>query len=343
MSSAEQILRLLQATNQDGADPCWLITVVTGNASSAAADLLSSGNYVVAFPDTSILYHGVRTSWNDPLTQETASALSATFKVTNDHYAMSLARKSEWRFMFRFIALRNDFGKHRDEKKDASLSDLQCFLGMIREKISPEASTILDQANKRYERYNALLDYVFARRIFKEGRTNVQMDAIVLKAIVSFENRENKNNPNWSFQKGGLVRVNDDFFLLHEYLASAYSEQFKNLSERWGGFVIEEKDKAALELLQEPEKTEKKLNLLRPVFQPFWSFFVALCHALQEGENQLSPIDAFWFGLIDEVIGHTDLPLTRHISEFKPDPALRPEPSQSELPPPEASAPTSAN
>jgi hypothetical protein len=59
---------------------------------------------------------------------------------------------------------------------------------------------------------------------------------LVLKSIISFENKANKNNPNWSFEKGGLGRINDDFFLLREYLASAYSEQFKRLCDRWGGF-----------------------------------------------------------------------------------------------------------
>lgn len=326
MASSEQILRLLQSSNQDGAEPCWLITVVTGNASSAAADLLSSGNYVIAMPDTSILYHGVRVSPNDPITQEVASALSESFKQANDRYAMSLARKSEWRFMFRFVTLRNDFAKHREAKQNPALTDLQCFLSMIREKLSGHASEILEQAEKRYERYDALLTYVFGKTIFKQGRTEAQVDALILKSIISFEHKENKNNSNWSFANGGLGRLYDDYFLLREYLASAYSEQFKRLCDRWGGFVLEESEKAKLEALNESEKMEKKVELLRPLFQPIWSFFVALCHELQKGENELSPVDAFWLGLIDEVIGAPDLPLVRFISEFKPDdpPATEP-------------------
>jgi len=288
-------------------------------------------------PDTSILYHGVRVSPNDPITQEVAFALSESFKQANDRYAMSLARKSEWRFMFRFVTLRNDFAKHREEKKNPALTDLQCFLGMIREKLSAHASEILDQAEKRYQRYDAVLTYVFARTIFKEGRTEAQMDALILKSIISFEHKENKNNPNWSFAKAGLGRINDDYFLLREYLASAYSEQFKRLCDRWGGFVLEESEKAKLEALNESEKMEKKVELLRPLFQPIWSFFVALCHELQKGENELSPLDAFWLGLIDEVIGSPDLPLVRYMSEFKPDdppPAQPPAPLPADNQPP---------
>ena len=95
VASAESILRLLQSTDQDGASACRLITVVTGHAASAAADLLSSGDYAIAHPESTILYHGVRTSLNDPLTMEIASVITESLKISNDRYAMTLARKSE--------------------------------------------------------------------------------------------------------------------------------------------------------------------------------------------------------------------------------------------------------
>jgi len=56
---AEVIRRLITAPNQDGAH-CRLITVVTGLAASAAADLLALGDYAIAYPHAHILYHGSR-------------------------------------------------------------------------------------------------------------------------------------------------------------------------------------------------------------------------------------------------------------------------------------------
>jgi hypothetical protein len=41
------------------------------------------------------------------------------------------------------------------------------------------------------------------------------------------------------------------------------------------------------------------MDVFRDYFLPFSSFFVALCHALQQSENKLTAIDAFWLGLID--------------------------------------------
>src|SRR5262245_46284729 len=66
--SAEVLLRLLRARNQDNADSCRLITVVTSLAASAAADFLSSGDYALAYPGSTVLYHGTRTPLDVPLT-----------------------------------------------------------------------------------------------------------------------------------------------------------------------------------------------------------------------------------------------------------------------------------
>jgi len=323
---AEGMLRLLQSTNQDGASACRLITVSTGRAASAAADLLSSGDYAISYPDCNILYHGVRTSLNNPVTVELASLLSESLKLSNDRYAMTLARKSEVRFMFRYFALQSDFAGYRTKMNDATITDLNCFLGMVKEKVSSGAEKIVNQSLKRYERYNALLDHVF-KIAMKSGKKNIftpdgsvpVMESAMLRAIIQFELKNNKDDETWTFRDRGLVRVNDDFFLLQEYFNSAFSEQFRQLCERWSKFVLTPAEIAELEQTPEPERTEKKLQKLRPHFQPAWSFLVALCHALQEGENELSALDAFWFGLIDEVLGQTALPLRRYFAEYQED------------------------
>ena len=42
---------------------------------------------------------------------------------------------------------------------------------------------------------------------------------------------------------------------------------------------------------------------------------MALCHVLQTSDYYLSALDAFWLGLIDEVIGVRDLPTLRLFDE----------------------------
>ena len=142
----------------------------------------------------------------------------------------------------------------------------------------------------------------------------------MLRAIIQFELKNNKSDPAWNFRGRGLGRVNDDFYLLQEYLASAFSDQFKQICDRWGKLILSPAELGELDQMPEDQRVEKKLEKLRPHFQPAWSFLVALCHALQEGENELSALDAFWLGLIDEVLGNANLPITRYFAEYQTDP-----------------------
>lgn len=98
----EAILRLLKSKDQDLAPSCDLITVVTNRAASAAADLLASGDYAIAFPESMVLYHGLRTPFRETMTAETTSLLAHYLRLSNDAYAMDLARKVEMRSCFGF-------------------------------------------------------------------------------------------------------------------------------------------------------------------------------------------------------------------------------------------------
>jgi hypothetical protein len=325
VASAELILRLLSASNQDSAPPCRIITVVVSRAASAAADLLSSGDYAIAFPESTIVYHGVRQSLVDPVTVELGSALTESLKISNEQYAMALARKAVWRFMFRFVMMKHQFPDFRQKSNLPSARDLDCFLGLVSEKLSSQAKKLVSRAGERHKKYDALLNRVLVAALVTKKATPInakriaQTEAAILKKIIDFEISNHKNDPGWTFSDGGLSRLSDDFFLLLEYVNSAQSDHFKRICERWGHFALTAAEAAELESISdESARTQLRLEKVRPQFQPLWTFFVALCHALQEGENDLAALDAFWLGLIDEVVGE-NLDTPRLLVEFQQD------------------------
>lgn len=57
---AKLLLDALRASDQDRSEPCRLITVALGEASSAASDLLTAGDYALAYPYSNLLCHGTR-------------------------------------------------------------------------------------------------------------------------------------------------------------------------------------------------------------------------------------------------------------------------------------------
>ena len=188
VGSMETILKTLKLTDQDSSEPCHIITAVTTRAASAAADLLSSGDYAVAYPHSAILYHGIRTQENNPLTLESASALNSLLRRTNDIYAIELARKIDDRFSFRFVVARNiqnGFAAIRERRQDPELSDIECFIEFIEDKLSQQGKKVWKRAKARHSRYQEIFETVVkkAKGNF-DKMTAAQLQAVSLKAIV---------------------------------------------------------------------------------------------------------------------------------------------------------------
>lgn len=315
----ESLLSILAASDQHFSPPCRIITVATTKASSSAADLLSSGDYAIAYPGANILYHGVRTSLDRPITVESASFLAESLKLGNDRYAMALANRSSFRFVFLYASLSNQFQPYRGRSKSAAgLTDMKCFVELIREQLSPNARSVLEQAEQRNDRYESLLDHIFklVRRSKRASspRRRAEMEYFILRGILDFELSSHKNE-SWTFKEGGLSELHDNFLLSQEFFSNYGSEQLRRLCARWADFFLTAADLKELEKQPPEGREQKRMEKLKAIIRPIWIFFVALCHALQEGENELTATDALWLGLIDEVFGTKGLPCPRLSAE----------------------------
>ena len=313
----DAILRLLKASNQNFAAPCRIITVALSIAASAAADLLSSGNYALVYPDSVVMYHGVRVP-DRSLTAEEASSLVQRLRASNEGSATELARSSEFRFLFRYIFSKYLFPEVRKAHPGAVMSDLDCFLVIITDGLSDSATKIMRNAHERFVRYDALFNPTAKK--WKKGKgttkkTFVQLEVDQIKAIMEFEVRANKKVEDWNFETEGIHRLTEDFFLLNEYLATFQADRFKALCSDWGKFLLTDEETEAIEKLPEQERPQKYVEKAGPQLRPVWSFFMALCHVLQQGDNHLTAKDAFWLGLVDEIIGVKDLPSLRLFNE----------------------------
>jgi ATP-dependent protease ClpP protease subunit len=320
----ETIRRLLTSSDQDGSAPCRIVTVVTTRAASAAADLLSYGDYAIAHPGATVFYHGVRYALDDPLTLEKASEFAESLRWRNDLYAMGLAKRSVKRFVFRYAMARSGFEVFRNQTGNEKLDDLQCFLGMINEKLSEPAMNALKQAKKRYERYEDLVDRVVHRsskhKRFRQPKRPADFEAVVLKEVIDAVAARNKDSE-WTFRRAGLTQLSDDFLLLFEYLSSYDGEDLQAVCNRWGNFFLTQPEQAELKAVEdEQQRQARRLEKLKPILRPVWLFFVALCHSLQEGEHDLTATDACWLGLVDEVIGLSEPLSLRSFVEWEPDP-----------------------
>lgn len=330
VSSMETILTLLRAPSQASFSPCKIITAATVNAESAAADLLSSGDYAIIYPNATVLHHGVRTFDRNPLTLEYTSMLANSLRTGNDRYAMQLARKIEDRFTFRYIFARPGFDAVRDTKGNPGLTDLDCFIEIIGTNLSRRANEVWLKAKDRYGRYQALLETVIRHDRKRVGpRTLAELEAQHLRALITLELKNNRKDQTWTFSEGGVERLVEDFYLLTEYMTNFGSDRLRRWCTDFGRWMVPPEMLSQIELIEdEVQRIEELVEMVRPMLQPIWSFFVALCHALQEGENRLTATDAYWLGLADEVIGENLMSL-RMFEEFKPDPVDNATPAES--------------
>ncbi len=315
---------MLHAPSQDSQEACKLITVVTNQAASAAASLLSAGDYAIAGPNSLIHFHGVRMYRGDAITVEKASDAAKNLKASNDRSAVVLARNCSRKFFFRFISLRHEFPEHRAKHPEAA-NEKQCFLDLISKYLSPLGKAVVKSAEGRVKRYESLTAAVLADAPFDEALTKlpsspqnadfVDLEAAMLRAIIAFEKQANAKRDDWRFSTDGLSRVNDDFVLLNEYIGQHKNDWIEEFCEQWKDFILQDGDKTAIEQLPEEQRKSARVKKLAPILLPLWLFLVSVCHVLHEAESPLTPIDAFWLGLIDEVAG-APLPTLRQVVEM---------------------------
>lgn len=319
--AADILYRLLKAKDQDG-NSCKLITVCTGVAASAAADFLSSGDYALVYPHARVLYHGTRQVPNQALTTEVAAGMADDLKQTNEGFALTLATRSADRFVFRFLSIR-DAGDDLDSIKDLASA--------LSEKLSPSAFTIPERALERHHRNSTLTDFVFRQPEFAGLRTTeppeatpskkerlADMEAKILSAILRFEAQRNPQEE-WSFDRASLAQIQEDFVLLRDYGYSLHGERHRNLAVRWGSFFLDDEQRLEFEQVSMETRAEWLRQKTENKLHPLWYFFVSVCRALQQGENFLNAEDAYWLGLVDEVIGYSErkFPSYRAIIEYR--------------------------
>lgn len=267
---AERILSLLRRTTDGDGRASRIITVAAPKAHSGGANLLSGGDFAIAYPGSSLLYHGGR--W--PLRELTGewARIGRTLATFHEIAAAELARNCIRRFMFIVYTERALFAEHRAAQGDPALTDLDCFQEILRGKLSPAGQEVLELAIPLCASYNGLMFHF--RKKLRRGRTVTKehLQNLMLHASIAFEYESRKGKSAWD---GGLGEISEHFYFLNAYF------DLERLREWVAGAG--------------PQTAEAD-DLLE-----FRIFFLALCRALQEGENRLTALDALWLGLIDTV------------------------------------------
>lgn len=312
---AEALLRLLKTQTQDGVS-CRIITVVTTLAASAAADILAAGDYAIAYPAAIILYHGIRQRTSQAVTTETASQLVETLRKSNEDFALQLANRCIDRFCFNYVGLRGEFGTVRQKQGDQNLSDIDCLALSLQERM-PRLSRVPKEALRRQTLNAALTNFVdqklSARVEITPETRSAEVEAAILQAIVQYE-LDTHPDVDWTLSSGGMRRIQEDFTLLREYHSPEHDAKLATLIDQYGIFILTQEERQRYDNLAQADKPDWLSRATLERVRALWYFYVSICRLLQEGENYMTPAEAYWLGLVDEVIG-SSLPSVRTILE----------------------------
>ena len=302
----------------------WVITVAAGNAASAGAYLLACGNYAYAYEHSLIHFHGVRISDLPATTFESASQTASDLDRYNRRTARKLAEAIIGRVVFRYQMLKNHFDLTRKDESDKQLIAIRCFVDEIYRGVSPPTRWLVEKTFNRVRAARFLSDKILSKIVFKKKRTPVEDDAKVLTALIKHEVAENKGRT-WRLDERGIQQLVADYFVLRDYNVGDHWPAFREVSRVYGREFLTEPENKEFEKLMKTDQAKAKGYMTEqslPRLLPLWYFTVSLCSFLLEGENELRPTDAYWIGVVDEVVG-TELEGARIVSETAEQPAVK--------------------
>jgi hypothetical protein len=207
--------------------------------------------------------------------------------------------------MFRFLQLRP---KHESKKPPQITPEesLKQFKEMLLKRLSSGAKRLLERVCSKVTAASVLTDKVMSTLSFKRPGSAARQDARVLRALIAHEIKEMKGK-GWQLDELGMNRLVQDYFLLREFNVGRHHPLYYQSVTTWGPEFLNEADNNRFRKfdLQKEEQAAFSFILERAgrYIAPLWFFTVTLSHNLSIGENSVSAEDAYWLGLIDEVIG----------------------------------------
>lgn len=320
ISAAEQLRGLIRMPDQDNRER-RMITVVTDSASSAAADLLALGDYAIAYPTSLIHYHGSRRK-PDVLTVEEAKSVAAGLQRTNERFALRLARTAFDRVLLA-IGSSDGFAAFKAIAGDEEWPNPLAIVEAQKAAVSPEAGALLDAAMTRQLAIRELTLTVLShlQALPALPKSDAERDIEIFSAVLAYK-RSKADLGTWDFAQHGIHEVIADFELLRDYHFGGQRSYQRRLLRRYGPLFLSENEAAAFNALPKEEQAAYLQSHAANKCGALWYYVVSMCRTLQTADYIFNPEEAYWIGLVDEVVGEPDLITKRMLAEQEPAPPI---------------------
>jgi ATP-dependent protease ClpP protease subunit len=308
---ADLIANLIRCPNQNG-KPFHLITVGVGYVASCAADLLALGDYSIIYPFCHVHYHGTREQSNGITLQE-IPFLADNLRCTNEQYALRLAGKMFRRmtFLIMEVALEKRIKQPPSGSPESNLlidvTKLDVEIGKF-EKLLAEKLAGVNGETQLFD------DALSKRKKFKELVGSLRGFGIDVKneaaLFTHLINLESKTHPKVKLT-GLLPVIEDDYQQVMDFFFGKYQRDLHAIiAESQFAFLTPSEAQKCQTEINPQARLQFIIDTVSPRLEPLWFLAVSLARTLQEGEFPMNPGEAYWLGLVDEVVG-SGLPCLR--------------------------------
>ncbi len=309
-------------------------TVATGRACSAAACLLAMGDYIAAYPHSHIFFHGFQAR-PETVTAESAIDLQKELVSDNLTAARQLASTVFDRWLSVYSKLQKEIEDARAQLKDLSeydllvgenTIDLPCFVLALSQHVGKPYDVLLQECLDRTAVfYSIVAEYrktvespkqlaasvvaaLKAARRDKERKLQIRRQVHLLDVLLA--NRLARDEE-WLLDEEDFVALGQSFRDLQTVADGFFQDELLDQLAQYCNLFMPEKDREFFTRHKEKDLDDPKVakamddivGRAHAKIEPLWAFTVTFCRQLNIGDNPVSPADAWWLGLIDEVIG----------------------------------------
>jgi ATP-dependent protease ClpP protease subunit len=310
LSVMDSILSLFGSNIQE-LNRARCVSVVTREASSAAALFLSLSDYAVADRDAVLLYHSVRIRSAD-ITPDQAKRHARNLSMTNFRMAARLAGPMLARLSWAYISV-----SLKDAQSEPEYERLLEVSGLDAESLSHTAtnSETGDDTTKGLN----IIAYLAAIHPFLtyDAKQLVENALERMKVVIEIDNSMPKTLREGTDIRNRQSRDLDIYRAILAYIAgtSKRYERASDIIERanlhfqmWGkrdnnpSETVERRfESKAVDECWSRDAKRRAGTKSKYQTKTFWLFCLVFCQALLDNENQVSGLDAHFLGLVDEV------------------------------------------
>lgn len=283
-----------------------IVITIAGEASSAAAYLLVLGHFAYLEENAFLGFHGVggpNPNKRRMFRREHAQAIALRLDRENRKIAKRLAKRVARRLTAKvvYIMQKNNLRPRRNW--------LWQFFNEVADGLRPQLSSetsvkLLYESLDRFKLMVSLARYFPATKPLGRRTNLASVEAAMFKALIAYEVNAHPS-PHWAINPTVSAELMLDYLLARDFIRGQHYGYVNGLSRRFGKSFLTKVQTGKYNrlLVDNPINAERFLvAAARPCSMSLWCFTLIFCHRLLSGENHVPARDAYWLGLVDEVL-----------------------------------------